>query len=358
MGDNNLDDMNGFNGFEIGSGYEISLGDQLVKPRTHSFNSTDVIRIGDSCVPPTDLVVVQIIIYSGYSATDMTWDLFEVNDPSTNLLSGSVPDDSTGSYHEIFVHPNSCLIFRMQNSMDASFTIMWDGKVIYEGHREFHPIPLIRFGSCSQCAQGSKLFQATAQFLGQGVGGFWELLDSNGDRLQRDDSNPAPYFEDCVRDQCLSLRMGGDATVTYQLFWDGDLLKFSTPNFIEVSTFGTCNDCSNGLSFFELMINTGRYMNKASWSVGTKNQTNAIFQRRLNDNDKTVPLKNLYFAKCVNVTNCLYVNINSVCHGDMCIKFRLRRDMKILNDITLNTTLAKITNKKIDSADSICTDDR
>lgn len=361
MGDNNLD-MEGFNGFKEGSGYELYLDDQLVKPRTYRFNSTDIVRIGDSCAPQSDHVIVQIIIYAGFTTKEMSWALFDVKDPSKNLLEGNELDTMTGSYHEKEVHFDSCLIFRMQNSMDASITILWDGNVIYDGHREFHPITLIRIGdSCSQCPQGSKLLQFTAQVLDPKETFIWQV-SSNGERILStlNAPVPAPYNETCVPDQCLTLVTLGNGVTTYQFFWGGDLLKFvpKEKKTEDIAKFGTCTECSNGESLLEILINNGRYVDKVSWSIGTKNNTKAIFnQRPTVDRDENKSLKNSYFRKCVNATKCLYLSLNTVCHGDTCLRMRLRQDRKILEDIFLNTTVAKIQNKQINSADSNCVDE-
>ena len=362
MGDNNLE-MNGFNGLKEGSGYEISLSDKIVKPRTYKFNSTDVVRMGDSCTPPPESILVQIIIYAGFDAEDMEWDLFDVSDPDKILLSGGELLEMTSSYHEIFVRPNSCLIFRMLTSIDASYIIMWDGNVIYEGQREFYPVPLIRFGSCTPCAQGSKLFQASVHFLAQGPGGSWYLHDSNIALLSRGGDSRAgisiTYHESCVPEQCLSVRASGNKTVSYQFLWDGVLLKFVTPNGSDQTLFGTCETCSkNGLSLLEIIINTGRYMDKVNWSVGTKNKTNAVFENRQTDNRNKIQYKNEYYAKCVNINECLYLNFKSVCHGDICVKMQLRWDREVLDNIIFNTTIPSLKDRKIEFTGSnrICVD--
>ena len=224
-------------------------------------------------------------------------------------------------------------------------------------------MPLIRFGSCTPCAQGSKLFQASAHFLAQGPEGSWYLHDSNIALLSRGGDSRAgistTYHESCVPEQCLSVRASGNKTVSYQFLWDGVLLKFVTPNGSDQTLFGTCETCSkNGLSLLEIIINTGRYLDKVNWSVGTKKKTNAVFENRQTDNRNKIQYKNEYHAKCVNINECLYLNFKSVCHGDICVKMQLRWDREVLDNIIFNTTIPSLKDRKIEFTGSnrICVD--
>ena len=337
MGDNNVDDM-GFNGFKPPGGYALSWDSKWVKPKTSNFSATDVVRVGNSCDPPSGQVLVQIILYAGFLAKDVEWEisLFDDNSKAILLKGGNYTTNLEGHYHELFVSSESCLIFKMVKGLDVSYSIMRNGTLIHHAHREFKRINLLRFGSCKSCQDGQKLFQALVWRKDKSVDApSWTL---RGNQLEPIFQDPArgpevevSYDETCApADECLLFYIVGQGNFTYQVMFDEQVMKHASISSTDTVKLGTCSHCESGTSHLQFFINTGFQPNIVSWNItsGRGNTTKVYLQHPFGDYDGGYLFENEYSDACVPSNECLDIRIRDNCK-EACLKYEVLWDKKV-----------------------------
>ncbi len=336
MGDNNLDDK-GFNGLKPPGGYALSWDSNWVKPKTSNFSAADVVRVGNSCDPPSGQVLVQIILYAGFLATDVEWEisLFDESSKAVLLKGGNYTTNLEGHYHEVFVSTESCLIFKMVKGLDVSYSIMRNGTLIHHAHRELKEINLIRFGSCTSCQDGTKLFQALVWKTDKSISApIWTLRNN---LLQPIFENPTrdvelSYDESCVPlDKCLLFYIYGQSNFTYQVMFDEQVMKYASTSSSDTVKLGTCSKCESGLSLLQFFINTGFQPNIVSWNItsGSGNATKVYLQHHFGDYDGGHLFQNEYADACVPSNECLDIRIRDNCN-EACLKYEVLWDKNVV----------------------------
>jgi len=326
IGDNNVDDK-GFNGLGVGGGYALSLGGQYVKPKTGDFDATDILRFGKSCNIPEGKTLVQIVFYAGFLARDVSWLLTSTDNSKASILldSGKYNVTFSGHFYETVVPTDSCLTFRMHSGGDSSYTIRWNGTVTHHEHRGLNPLSIVRFGSCAQCPEGKKLTQIVMRKKDESTrDAIWQLNDLSQKTLDTggefSDYLSIFYEEYCAPIECLSLNIFGQGDVLYEVMWDGKLVKYGTPVSNEVVLLGTCNECGNGQTLFQLVLNTGWQPAKLAWKIVTN--TGTLLQKKANSYSQDFQFKHEYYDLCRPTNSCMNITIDDLC-AEACLKYRI-----------------------------------